>query len=88
MIANRLQGGAHDLRGSGGPGKAEDGAAGSCIPKGCAQPGEGGDQVDPLCLPSAAFAIASLSSAFSSSPIPSRSHCTAAPATKMLPSRA
>ena len=87
LVADGLQRGAHDVGARAVAGEAEDGAARVRVPAGGAQAGEGRHQVDAAASGRAAATVSDSAAA----PIarsPSRSHCTAAPATKMLPSSA
>ena len=89
LEADGFERGAGDLGRAGVAGEAEDRAARLGVPPRRAEAGEGRHQIDLLRVGSAGRRHrAGLVGAARRSPSPSRSHCTAAPATKIEPSSA
>ncbi len=89
LVADGIQcGSAGNVGDAGVAGHAQQGATRMRIPVGCAQAREGRHHVDVMVVAGLTFTSSSLSAASLKRWRPSRSHCMAAPATKMLPSSA
>ena len=88
LEGDRLQRGPDDVRARRAPGQADDQAAGVRVPVRGAEPGQRGHEDHALGVGHGRRRSASVSAAEPTICRPSRSHCTAAPVTKIEPSLA